>query len=88
MKATMNTTAKAIKHAVTLAVAGTLGLWSTAGSMAPVRLHDGYAVMSQYCSPPDDAAEIVRFYCGHPHQGYVPVVAPQALADPLAAAVV
>jgi hypothetical protein len=81
-------TAKAIKRAMILVVAGTLGLWSTAGSAAPVRIHDGYAVMSQYCAPPDDAAEIVRFYCGHSHPGYVPVVAPQALADPLAAAVV
>jgi predicted ATPase len=88
MNATMNLTAEALKRAVTLVVAGTLGLWSTAGSTAPVRMHDGYAVMSQYCAPPDDGADIVRFYCGHPHLEYVPVIAPQALADPLAAAAV
>jgi len=37
MKTTMNMTAKAIKRAVIPVVAGTLGLWSTAGSAAPAR---------------------------------------------------
>jgi hypothetical protein len=66
MKMTRKPTSKMIWHAVTVAVAGTLGLWSTAGPSALVRAAAGNtAVIAQYCAPPGDVVELHRLYCQH-----------------------
>jgi len=73
MKTTMTTrkmartvTSKVIWQAMTVAIAGTLGLWPATGPLAPIRADaGGAAVIAQYCAPPGDVVGFHRLYCQH-----------------------
>ena len=55
---------KTMQQAVTVALVGTLGLLAVTSSFAPMQMPaEGHSLISQYCAPPDETADLHRVYC-------------------------
>jgi hypothetical protein len=55
---------KTIQHTVTVALAGMFGLLAVSSSFPPMQMPaEGRSLISQYCVPPDETADLHRVYC-------------------------
>jgi len=54
----------AMQYVVTIALTGALGLMAATSSFTQARTGaEGGSFLSQYCAPPENGADVHRFYC-------------------------
>jgi len=52
----------AMQYVVTIALTGALGLMTSSFTQARTGAEGG-SLLSQYCAPPENGADVHRFYC-------------------------